>query len=218
MFLKNPKFHLILGVFLFLFTIFLFSSFISFFYTYEADDSIYNANFIQTLTTSDKAANSLGILGLYFSFLFIKSGFGIASFGFLFLFFLLSVYLMAKKNLLPPFRTISITLISVLWISLMLGALFGKSQEYSWLGGDVGNQLSSSLIESSIGLIGFILLMIFIAVTSLVIFAELTFASLFPAKEEVENEENEEKRLKKIQIIAVGQFFLKFLEEIKINR
>jgi len=102
---------------------------------------------------------------------------------------------MAKKNLLPPFRTISITLISVLWISLMLGALFGKSQEYSWLGGDVGNQLSSSLIESSIGLIGFILLMIFIAVTSLVIFAELTFASLFPAKEEVENEENEEKKV-----------------------
>ena len=199
LFLKNPKFHLILGVFLFLFTIFLFSSFISFFYTYEADDSIYNANFIQTLTTSDKAANSLGILGLYFSFLFIKSGFGIASFGFLFLFFLLSVYLMAKKNLLPPFRTISITLISVLWISLMLGALFGKSQEYSWLGGDVGNQLSSSLIESSIGLIGFILLMIFIAVTSLVIFAELTFASLFPAKEEVENEEKEEKEEKKVE-------------------
>ena len=66
LFLKNPKFHLILGVFLFLFTIFLFSSFISFFYTYVAVDLIYNANFIQTLTTSDKAAISLGILGLYF--------------------------------------------------------------------------------------------------------------------------------------------------------
>ena len=58
LFLKNPKFHLILGVFIF---IYYFSFHLLYlFYTYEADDSIYNANFIQTLTTSDKAANSLG--------------------------------------------------------------------------------------------------------------------------------------------------------------
>ncbi len=191
LFFKNPKLHLILGIFLFLFTIFLFSSFISFLYTHEADDSIYNINFIKTLTTSDQPANSLGILGLYFSFLCVKNLFGIASFGFLFLFFLFSIFLISKKNLLPPFRTLSITLIAIIWVSLMLGAIFGKSQDYNWIGGDIGNQLSSSLIESSIGLIGFILLMIFIAITSLVIFAELTFATVFPTKEEEEENENQ---------------------------
>ncbi|MBP7102460.1 MAG: DNA translocase FtsK [Bacteroidales bacterium] len=190
LFLKNPKFHLILGIFLFLFTIFLFSSFISFFYTHEADDSIYRTNIIQTLKTYDEPTNNLGILGLYFSFLFIKNSFGIASFGFLFLFFLWSVFLMIKKHLLPPFKTITATIICILWLSLVLGALFGKTQEFNWLGGDIGNQLSLTLIESKIGVIGFILLMTFVALATLIIYAGLTFSDIIPQKQE-EEEDNE---------------------------
>ncbi|MDY0015215.1 MAG: DNA translocase FtsK [Bacteroidales bacterium] len=188
LFLKNPKFHLILGIFLFLFTIFLFSSFISFFYTHEADDSIYRTNIIETVKTIDDPANNLGILGLYFSFLFIKNSFGIASFGFLFLFFLWSVFLMIKKHLLPPFKTITATIVCILWLSLVLGALFGKIQDYEWLGGDIGNQLSLTLIESSIGVIGFILLMTFVALASLIIFAGLTFSDIIPQKQEEEED------------------------------
>ena len=85
-FFKNRKVHLIFGIFLFLFSIFLFCSFISFFSTFEADDSIYKSNFFETLSTNDIPKNKLGILGLYFSFFFIKDSFGIASLGFIFLF------------------------------------------------------------------------------------------------------------------------------------
>ncbi len=188
-FFKNPQFHLILGVFLLLFTFFLFFSFISFFYTHEADDSIFKTNIIQTFKVDDTPSNSLGITGLYFSFLFIKELFGVASFGFLFLLFLLSIYLIIKRSLLSPFKSTSITLISILWLSLLLGAIFGNTQDYSWMGGDIGNQLSGLLIEDTVGLIGFVFIMFFVAFTVFVAFGNLTIAHLFPSKNEIENEE-----------------------------
>lgn len=190
-FLKNRKFHLVIGIFLFLFTIFLFCSFISFFGSHEADDSIFKTNFFETLSTNGSPKNSLGILGLYFSFLFIKDSFGIASFGFLWLFFLWSIYLIRKKHLFSPFKMLAVTIISIMWFSLVLGAVFGKSETLGWLGGDIGNQLSATLIESSIGLIGFILLMTFIGFTTLIVFAGFNF-NFMTAKETEEDAEDEE--------------------------
>ncbi|HOS15441.1 MAG TPA: DNA translocase FtsK 4TM domain-containing protein [Bacteroidales bacterium] len=190
-FLKNRKFHLVLGIFLFLFTIFLFCSFISFFGSHEADDSIFKTNFFETLSTNGTPKNSLGILGLYFSFLFIKDSFGIASFGFLWLFFLWSIYLIRKKHLFSPFKMLTVITISIIWFSLVLGAIFGKSETLSWLGGDIGNQLSATLIESSIGLIGFILLITFIGLTTLIVFAGFNFNFMIP-KETEEVDEDEE--------------------------
>lgn len=188
-FFKNRKVHLIFGIFLFLFSIFLFCSFISFFSTFEADDSIYKSNFFETLSTNDIPKNKLGILGLYFSFFFIKDSFGIASLGFIFLFFLWSIYLISKRHLLPPFKTLTTTIISILWLSLVLGAIFDQSQRLSWMGGDIGNQFSTSLIESSIGLIGFILLMIFIGLTTLIVFAGFNFKFISHKEEPQEKEE-----------------------------
>jgi len=123
---------------------------------------------------------------------------------------------MVKKNLLPPFKTISATLISVLWISLILGAIFGKTQAYSWLGGDIGNQLSLSLIESSIGLIGFILLMTFIALASLIIFAGLTFTDIIPQKSNddsiTDTEEEEEFQIIENKEVKEKKNFFSFLK------
>ena len=56
-------------------------------------------------------------------------------------------------------------------------------------GGDIGNQFSTSLIESSIGLIGFILLMIFIGLTTLIVFAGFNFKFISHKEEPQEKEE-----------------------------
>ena len=79
------------GWFLLFFTIFLFAAFFSFFNTHAVDLTIADSNLFKTLHNgkiSTEIGNRLGILGLYLSFLFIRYGFGIASFGFLFLFVL----------------------------------------------------------------------------------------------------------------------------------
>ncbi|MBR5664768.1 MAG: DNA translocase FtsK 4TM domain-containing protein, partial [Bacteroidales bacterium] len=176
--IHNRNVQVITGWFLLFFTIFLFVAFCSFFNTHAEDLTIANSNLFKTLhegSASTEIGNKMGILGLYLSFLFIRYGFGIASFGFLFLFFLWSVYLIWEKSLLPLFKSFMGACLSIIWFSLLLGWAFGKNSRTDWLGGNIGNTLSEQLV-TIMGQIGFLLLLIFIAIVILVIFFRMTFS------------------------------------------
>jgi S-DNA-T family DNA segregation ATPase FtsK/SpoIIIE len=172
-FLTNERVHAITGVFLLLFTIFLLFSFISFLFTHEADDSIFKLNFFETLNTEDKSQNKMGIFGLYFSFLFIKHWFGIASFGFLLLGLIYGVRLLVKKSLLPILRTTIIMFATMIWLSMTLSFIF-TAPEQIWLGGGLGDQFQEYFI-GKMGNPGFILLMIFLVFVILIAFGGTAF-------------------------------------------
>lgn len=187
--IHNRNFQIVVGAFLIFFSVFLFAAFCSFFTTHAEDVTTASRNLFTTIEngkTTSQVGNSLGIIGLYFSFLFIKFGFGIASFGFLLLFILWGIYLISKKALLPLFKSFMATCFSIVWVSLLFGWIFGKNSRTDWLGGDIGNALSQFLIDTAIGHIGFLLLMIFLAIVILFIFFGMTFSNIIPVKGEKE--------------------------------
>lgn len=183
--IHNRNLQIVTGAFLIFFSIFLFAAFCSFFTTHAEDVTTASRNLFTTLQngkTTSNVGNSLGIIGLYFSFLFIKFGFGIASFGFLLLFLVWGIYLISKKALLPLFKSFMATCFSIVWFSLLFGWMFGKNSRTDWLGGDIGNALSQFLIDTAIGHIGFLLLLIFLAIVILFIFFGMTFSNMLPTR------------------------------------
>jgi S-DNA-T family DNA segregation ATPase FtsK/SpoIIIE len=173
-FLTNEKVHAITGIFLLVFTIFLLFSFISFCFSHEADDSIFNPNLWETLNTvntEDTPENRLGIMGLYFSFLFIKHWFGISSFCLLLLGFIYGIRLLVKKSLLPIIRTTIIVISVMIWFSMFFAFV---APEQVWLGGGLGGQFQEYLTKR-LGLPGFILLMLFLAFVLLITFGGIRF-------------------------------------------
>ncbi len=170
-FVTNEKVHAIAGIFLLLFTVFLLSSFISFCFSHEADDDIFRPSLWETINTEKIPQNKLGIIGLYFSFLFIKHWFGIASFGFLLLAFIYGVRLLIKKSLLPIIRTTIVVMAVMIWFSMFFAFIV---PEQVWLGGGLGGQFQE-YFSLKFGKPGFVLLMIFLAFVLLITFGGATF-------------------------------------------
>ena len=121
-FFKNKQTHLIFGVFLMLFSIFLLISFASFFSNWQADQSLLN----QFTERNQDAKNLLGKMGAQISHFFIYKGFGISSFILPLLLFFTG--LVAAFNLqLKLLRKVWFWgLIFTLWLSLVLGFFFTR--------------------------------------------------------------------------------------------
>ncbi|MDR1459363.1 MAG: DNA translocase FtsK [Bacteroidales bacterium] len=188
-FFINERVHAIAGVFLLVFSLFLLLSFISFCFSHEADDSIFKPSLWETLNTEDIPLNKLGIMGLYFSFLFIKHWFGISSFCFLLLGFIYGVRLLTKKSLLPIVRTTIIVISIMIWFSMFFALI---APEQVWLGGGLGGHLQEYLTKK-IGFPGFILLMLFLAFVLLITFGGVQFYKRWSgAMRETSHEEKEQ--------------------------
>lgn len=159
-FFQKEQVRVIFGLIMLFFTLFLFAAFVSFLFTHETDDDIFSLNLLSTLQTNKSAENHLGLFGVYFSFLFIKIGFGVASFGFLLLMFLYSINLIARKRLLPLLKTTVWTVAIVLWVSTLLAFLFSNSA--IWLGGEMGSEIVEFLDDKikSVGI--FLLLLLYL--------------------------------------------------------
>lgn len=162
-FVKSDTFKVLNGLFLLIFTFFLLLSFISFLGTHDADDSLFNTNLFQ-INADGRVKNMLGVLGMYFSFLFIKKWFGIAAFGVLLLFFLYAVRLMFKVSILPLFKTTVITIAIIIWVSLFSATI----NIAEWSSGEICQDVFLYL-EQKIGFIGVILLLLFYASAILII-------------------------------------------------
>lgn len=89
-FLKNDKLHRIIGLFLLLFSIVLLIAITSYFLSWKSDDY---------LKSGDEARNWIGYSGRAISKLFVEHWFGVASYGFPWLFFIFGVKLLVKKIL-----------------------------------------------------------------------------------------------------------------------
>jgi S-DNA-T family DNA segregation ATPase FtsK/SpoIIIE len=167
---KKPDFTLtrqhkiVLGSLLMLFAISLFVAFISFFFTWEVDQSE-----LGQVTRISETQNWMKKFGANISHFFIYKGFGIASLIFVGLLFRsgLNLFLSSQKKLFNNWFWGSII---VIWVSIFSGFFFSS---FPLLGGTIGFE-TNSFLQDYIGKIGVGLLLLFGAVTYAVIRLRLT--------------------------------------------
>ncbi|WP_298423170.1 DNA translocase FtsK [uncultured Kordia sp.] len=167
---KKPDFTLtrqhkiVLGSLLMLFAVALFIAFISFFFTWEVDQSE-----LGQLTRASETENWMQKFGANISHFFIYKGFGVSSLIFAGLLFLsgLTLFLASERKLFNNWFWGSII---VIWLSIFLGFFFSS---YPLLGGTIGFEMNSFL-QDYIGKIGVGLILLFGAILYAVLRLKLT--------------------------------------------
>ena len=163
-FLKNEKFHKLIGLFLVLFSIALFIALTSYFFTWQSDASI----------PSGEAHNWIGRLGRNLSKWAIEDWFGIGAYIFPFLLFIYGFHILFKKAVLPVWKTTRLSILIMLWVSVTLGFLFGNNDTLAILGGSFGNQIAD-WIGLTLGNLGTGLLLLFLFLSFLIINFNFSF-------------------------------------------
>ncbi|MEG1616138.1 MAG: DNA translocase FtsK [Bacteroidales bacterium] len=154
-FLHNERTRFIAGMCILMFAVFLFLSFISFFFTGDADQSsLENLPISQLTDVKNNLQNWTGFIGAYLAELLINRWVGISS-------FLICLFLAAaglKMMKIKDFRLTPIFLycnILLLWGSLFFGFFFinGYEDSFIYLGGAHGYYMSL-LLKANIGTFG----------------------------------------------------------------
>lgn len=159
-----------LGLTLGLISVYLFIAFLSYLYTWKLDqDKVDGASFFPFVFTHQEfdIYNWLGKLGAIVSHRFLNNGFGLVSFAIPFYLFLLSTKLLFNISLLPLKKTLKISIVTMVFVSVFLGYFI--RQNYLFMGGNFGYSVGSWLMSSfgSVGAFFFIVFSFFIITTVL---------------------------------------------------
>ena len=170
---RNEKLTKSTGLFLLVFAAFLLLAFSSFLFTWQIDQDIINNHWNDP---NIEVENWLGKLGAYVSHQFIFNGFGIASFLFAFLSFVLGFRILFKSNVLPLGKSFKYATFSILWISVSLGYILPG---IPILGGAFGYE-TNLWLNSIIGNIGILLFLTLSLLIFLVFNFNISFNFLLP--------------------------------------
>jgi len=166
LFFKDERFRFVISLFTFLFSIFTFIAFVSFLFTWKADQSKLDIDLLTLLQSAEiQVDNWAGKVGAMMSKRFIHDWFGISSFSFVFLLVLLG-FRFLRIRLLPFGKSIKFTIIYAIWFSIALGYLFGNT--YFSLGGAHGYFMSKWL-NAFIGKVGTAFFLLITLITILAI-------------------------------------------------
>lgn len=152
----------IAGTFSLLISIFLFISFISYFFTWKEDFSEVSAGSAILFDNDVRVSNLLGRLGAFVAHFFIYEGFGVASLLLGTFFFILGINLLMNRKVFNLWRNLRYIIVGLLVISVTTAFLFA-SAEFRF-GGNVGLMISEWM-QNFIGSFGTaaVLLVAFIA-------------------------------------------------------
>ena len=160
--IHDERSHKIAGTVLILISFLLFIAFTSYLFTWQQDQSkVLQGAKILLPSHDQKMANALGTAGAYFSDMFFRSGFGIASYLFCLFFFVVGVNLFAPKKIFSVSRNIRYVIAGLLVISVCASFLMhtphsrnasSANPEFFW-GGKVGDMLNEWL-QQEIGYTG----------------------------------------------------------------
>ncbi len=178
MFFKNRQAQTVFGFFLVLFSIFLLAAFISFLFSWKADQS----ELSEFANRSSSVKNLLGKIGHTLSNLFIYKGFGVATFIIPILLFMSGMYILFQVSLKKMRKAWFWGLLGMLWFAILFG-FFAINN--SLLSGIVGFELNDYL-QQFLGRTGIALLLLFSLLTYLAIRFKLNahhISSLFKKKE-----------------------------------
>lgn len=142
-FITDVRTKATLGIFIFCFSIFSLFAIISYFFTWQTDQSKLTISWFSLLGDENITVdNWAGKTGAYISNLFIHDWFGIPSISILLFLILVSSYLFNYK-FLPFGKTTKYLIFLTLWFSIALGYLFGSNWFY--MGGSTGFFISKWL-------------------------------------------------------------------------
>jgi S-DNA-T family DNA segregation ATPase FtsK/SpoIIIE len=177
LFFKNRQTQTIIGLFIVLFAIFLFISFISYLFSWQQDQS-------QLSNFGDKnisVKNLLGKTGASISNFFIYDGFGISSFYIPILLFFSGISIFLKGRLIKVRKYWAWGILAMIWLSILFGFF---SAQNSLLPGVIGYELNNYL-QQFLGKTGLLLSLLFLLISYLVIRFKFTpekIKSLIPEK------------------------------------
>lgn len=139
--IKDDRTIKMLGAVCILVTLFLLTAFISYLFTWQEDQDKIHRFGIKIFSVDDvRMSNLLGVLGAYFSHLFIYKGFGIASFLVCSFFFVLGINLLARERVFSLARNLKYVLVGLIVISVTAAYFFGNARFP--FGGAAGNLLN----------------------------------------------------------------------------
>jgi DNA segregation ATPase FtsK/SpoIIIE, S-DNA-T family len=150
--LKDERTRKIAGSVFLLLALIFFIAITSYLFTWDEDqDKVFAEGFNLLVGTNTKMANLMGSFGAILSHILVYKGFGIASYLFCSLFFIIGVNLFAGKKIFSISKNIKYLLLGLPLLSVTASVLFASSQ-FSW-GGAVGDMLRNFLY-SILGKIG----------------------------------------------------------------
>jgi DNA segregation ATPase FtsK/SpoIIIE, S-DNA-T family len=161
--LKDERTHKIAGSILLLIAILLFIAFTSYLFTWAEDQDKFSYRML--LANDIKVQNLLGTFGAFVSEIFVRKGFGIASYLICTFFFVIGVNLFFGKKVFSVSKNIKYLIVGLPVISVAAAVVF-SGQAFPW-GGAVGD-MSKDWMYKTIGQIGTIGVLV-VAVLSYVI-------------------------------------------------
>ncbi|MBW6497546.1 MAG: DNA translocase FtsK [Bacteroidales bacterium] len=178
-FMRSKRLRKTLGLFFILMSVFLMLSFISYLFSWKADDDLLNGrvfNWDLLVDGSIVADNMMGRLGAITAHLFIKKWFGISSFLFILMFFIAGFRWLFGHSLLPAWKTLRYSLFFLIWVSVFFGAVI-KSGQWLILGGTFGFQ-ASLWLNGIVGGFGTALVLLFSLGTFLIVAFDPNFVAM----------------------------------------
>jgi len=157
---KDERTVFFTGFFLVFLTIYLLLAFVSFLFTWKAD----NIEWINIFSSSDIIVDNFGgKLGAALANKFIYQWFGIPSFGFIFLLLVIAAKMIGYK-ILPLNKTLRYSVITILWLSILFGSIDILMGNSNFLLGGAYGYFISKWLNSFAGKTGtiFILAIVFI--------------------------------------------------------
>ncbi len=145
---KDERTHKIAGTVLLLICVFLFTCFSSYLFTWSEDQSVVESSSIFFPDPDVKVANVLGTLGAWVSHQFFFNGFGLASFLFCILFFVLGINALTGRKQYSFYRHLRYVLAGILYFSVLL-AFITEGSAFPW-GGEAGN-MAAGWLKSVLG-------------------------------------------------------------------
>ncbi len=174
--LTDRRTHLFVGFSLMLIAVFLLVSFISYFKTGQADQSVVEAYTSTGIQESGlEVQNTFGLIGAISAHYFIFLWFGIASILIPPLLFIVAYRIIWYRSLLPISRSFNFTVFYLIWVSMTLGYFILTKEESTflgYLGGGIGYELA--IISHSLMGWGAILFLVFLFVVYNMFFFNIT--------------------------------------------
>jgi len=178
----------ILGILLILLSLAFATAFVSYLFTWEDDQSYiaktnggWSTLFRSAEEIHDEAVdlpvvdNKLGKFGALLANQFMYEWFGVASFLFIPVLFILGYRLLFKKSLLPLYRTVVYSFVAIVFISVTLGFLHGfMADTPHMLEGKFGFW-TNKLLEAQVGIVGVGCILAFAYLTTLILLYNLDF-------------------------------------------
>lgn len=185
-FVRDRRFHLVLGFFLAMFSFCMLIAFISYLFTGSDDQSVVQSLFEGSIVSSGQEVhNWLGIFGAVLSYYFVFKWFGIASLLFVPIAVVLALRLLLNRHVGKLKTLVVVSGFFLFWFSLVFGyiALKLNGQNYfSYISGGIGFEMAT--IVDSIAGWGTAFILLFLLITFSIYFFNIT--SIVPAKKNIE--------------------------------